>query len=363
MAVREAIVAAVASSCLKGTPRDPVERGRLKRDHGLEGDAHAGPGPRQVSILSLPGIRGIEAGFGAPLDLGRFDQNLLLDGDLPDMAIGDLLAIGGRAVLEVTSLGKEGHPGIAIRQQTGDCIMPRDVVFARVVAGGDVAPGDRARWLRPSVDLAAAVLAGGRSTRFLADKRRAMLDGRTLLERALATAREVSPTVYLSLGAGESAIRKSGAVPIMVDVKSGTVPVFDDVVEAGPLAGITAVLRGATGRYVAFLPVDMPGVTPDLLRVLAALCRGPGLAFREGGHLHPLPACYDRAALPALESAIVEGGRSLRAAAASAGATFLDASAVEELGDPARQFRNVNTPEDLEAWVAGDGQQAGESVT
>jgi molybdopterin-guanine dinucleotide biosynthesis protein A len=336
MALRNAVIASVNLSVTKGTPKTPVPGGRLVRDRGFEGDAHAGPGPRQVSILELPSIRGMEERFGAPLGFGRFGENLVVDGGLAGSTIGDLLAVGDRAVLEVTAIGKECHSGCAIRQQTGDCIMPREGVFARVLIGGDVAPGDRVRTLRPTDDLTVVVLAGGRSTRFGADKRSADLDGRTLLDRALETAREASPNVLVSLAAGQpwtdhQAVR----------------PVFDDLADAGPLAGIVSALGAATTSLVVFLPVDMPGVPSDLLKFLAARCDGPGLALRDATGPCPLPCCYRRSALPALQSALEEGLRSLHQAAARAGTTFLDVSEVADLGDSAGLLGNVNTPADL----------------
>lgn len=151
-------VVAVATSAAKGTPKGPVARGRLVRGHGIEGDAHAGPGPRQVSLLSLPSIRAMEARFGAPLGFGRFGENVVVDGELAGTAGGDLLAIGNRAVLEVTAIGKVCHTGCAIREVTGDCIMPREGVFARVVLGGEVAPGDVMRSIRPVADVTVATI-------------------------------------------------------------------------------------------------------------------------------------------------------------------------------------------------------------
>jgi len=342
----------VAISRAKGTPKDPVARARLVRESGVEGDAHAGQGPRQVSLLALPGIRAMEAKFGAPLGFGRFGENLVVDGELAGTEVGDLLAVGDRAVLEVTAIGKVCHKGCAIRQQTGDCIMPREGVFARVIVGGDVAQGDPVRSLRPSEALAVVVLAGGKSSRFAGDKRAAELAGITLLDRALATARAVSPRVLVSVAADDGGREFPGAV---------TVP--DTARDAGPLAGIVAAMRACDSRRVLVLPVDSAGVTADLLRVLAARCDGPGLALVHAGVRHPLPACYDRASLPVFEAALAEGRRAVHAAGGLAGVTFVDAAIVADLGDPARLLFNVNTLEDLAELARMPGLEEGTCAT
>lgn len=141
MDTRRMRVAALAISTRKGVQKDPVDRATFVADFGIAGDAHAGPGPRQVSLLPLPSIRWMEGKFGAPLGFGKFGENVVVDGPLADVRQGDRIRIGDEVVLEVTAIGKVCHEGCAIRQVTGDCIMPREGVFTRVVAGGEVAPG------------------------------------------------------------------------------------------------------------------------------------------------------------------------------------------------------------------------------
>jgi molybdopterin-guanine dinucleotide biosynthesis protein A len=338
MALFETAVAAVAVSREKGTPKISVDSAVLRRDHGLVGDAHAGPGDRQVSILALPGIRDMEARFGSPLGFGRFGENLVLTDAILGCRLGDLLSVGERVVLEVTAIGKECHLGCAIRQQTGDCIMPREGVFARVVAGGTVVPGDKVRSLCPADDLTVAILAGGRSGRFGSDKRLAQVDGRSMFEWCAEVARLVSPNVLVSLAAGDR-----------FQLPPGFVPVFDAEPDIGPLAGILACLRAARTGRVVFIPVDMPMVSVDHIKFLAARCDGAGVAFRNGDRMLPLPACYDRGALGDLESALANGDRSLGVASARAGVSFLDASRFRDEGVSDRWLCNVNTPADLAA--------------
>lgn len=136
------LVVGTAVSAVKGTVKTPVEGVVCVPDHGIAGDAHAGPGPRQVSILALESIRRMEERFGETLGIGRFGENVVVSGcDLASVALGDRLGFGDSVVLEVTAIGKECHFGCEIRRRTGDCIMPREGVFARVVAGGPIRPG------------------------------------------------------------------------------------------------------------------------------------------------------------------------------------------------------------------------------
>jgi len=134
----------VCVSARKGERKTPVGQGRLVAGHGLEGDAHAGTG-RQVSLLCEVSARKVRE-RGLDVGPGDFAENLLVDGLGPDdFAVGSRVRIAGGgadALLEVTQIGKECHADCAIREQTGDCVMPREGIFARVVRGGAVRAGD-----------------------------------------------------------------------------------------------------------------------------------------------------------------------------------------------------------------------------
>ena len=139
-------VAAVCLSVAKGTPKAAVPRAELVADHGLAGDAHAGPGDRQVSILARADIDDFKQRVPTLAD-GAFGENLILAGlDLAALGPGSRLAVG-EAELVITRLGKDCHHDCAIRRAAGDCIMPRRGLFAVVARGGAVAPGDPARVL------------------------------------------------------------------------------------------------------------------------------------------------------------------------------------------------------------------------
>ena len=131
-------VIAVCTSPEKGTQKTAVAEGNFIEDYGIEGDAHAGKWHRQVSLLSYDKIEAFRQ-RGAQVEDGAFGENLIVSGiDLP---VGTRLACGD-VVLEITQIGKECHHGCAIFQQMGDCIMPREGVFAKVIRGGKICPGD-----------------------------------------------------------------------------------------------------------------------------------------------------------------------------------------------------------------------------
>ena len=134
-------VLAVCTSPQKGTLKTGVEQATLRADWGLEGDAHAGRWHRQVSLLSAEKIEAFRA-KGVQVPWGAFGENLVVSGlDLRSLPVGTLLRCGG-ALLELSQIGKACHTSCAIRRQTGDCIMPREGVFARVLEGGTVRIGD-----------------------------------------------------------------------------------------------------------------------------------------------------------------------------------------------------------------------------
>ncbi|MDU2065857.1 MAG: MOSC domain-containing protein [Sporomusaceae bacterium] len=133
---------AVNCSTKKGVVKKPILKGYFKMDHGLEGDAHGGNWHRQVSLLGRESIAKVEAVIGHHLSPGVFAENITTEGIcLYTLPIGTCLKIGN-AVLEVTQIGKECHSGCAIRQQTGDCVMPREGIFAKVVQAGSIQSGD-----------------------------------------------------------------------------------------------------------------------------------------------------------------------------------------------------------------------------
>lgn len=148
MGARSGKVVAVSVSGRKGEKKTPVPEVELVEQHGVRDDAHAGPGIRQVSLLASESIGKMRA-KGLSVRPGDFAENITIEGfDLPSVRLGDRIRVG-KAVLEVSQIGKECHDRCAIYLQAGDCVMPREGVFARVVRGGKVAPGDPVRREKP----------------------------------------------------------------------------------------------------------------------------------------------------------------------------------------------------------------------
>jgi MOSC domain-containing protein YiiM len=140
--VERPFVVAVSVSDRKGEVKHNVSAARLVVEHGLEGDVHAEGGKRQVSLLALESIDKMRA-TGAKVNPGDFAENITTRGVAVDaLPIGTRLKIGPEAELVITQIGKACHQGCAIRELVGDCVMPREGVFARVVQGGVVQPED-----------------------------------------------------------------------------------------------------------------------------------------------------------------------------------------------------------------------------
>ena len=135
-------VVSVNISEKKGTLKKPVPEIELKLRHGIVGDAHAGDWHRQISLLAEESIDTMRPRSPIALDPGVFAENINTEGiDLKHLPVGTHLRIGETEV-EVTQIGKECHKDCAIRQQIGDCVMPREGIFARVLTGGAARPGD-----------------------------------------------------------------------------------------------------------------------------------------------------------------------------------------------------------------------------
>ncbi|MDK1030513.1 MAG: MOSC domain-containing protein [Planctomycetia bacterium] len=153
-------VVSINLSAGKGTSKKAVAEGRFECDIGLVGDAHAGPGIRQVSLLAAESIakqqqiladRQAEGKVKCPkahgedfsLGPGSFAENLTIEGvDLPHLPIGTKLKIGDEVEMEITKIGKQCHVQCEIFKMLGNCIMPHEGVFARVLTEGTVRPGD-----------------------------------------------------------------------------------------------------------------------------------------------------------------------------------------------------------------------------
>jgi MOSC domain-containing protein YiiM len=135
-------IVAISVSRQKGVKKTNTKVGSLETDYGIRGDAHGGSWHRQLSLLDMQSITKIkEQGF--PVRPGDFAENITTTGlKLWKLPLGTRLRLGKVAVVEVTQIGKECHSRCAIYHQVGDCVMPREGIFARVIKGGNVLPGD-----------------------------------------------------------------------------------------------------------------------------------------------------------------------------------------------------------------------------
>ncbi|MCK5779647.1 MAG: MOSC domain-containing protein [Psychrilyobacter sp.] len=135
-------IIAVNISETKGVVKKPIEVGHFKVNHGLVGDAHAGEWHRQVSLLDNKSIDKVGDLTGIGFCTGKFAENLTTEGIvLYELPIGTRLKIG-TTIQEVTQIGKECHVGCEIRALVGDCVMPREGIFTKILQDGEIKAGD-----------------------------------------------------------------------------------------------------------------------------------------------------------------------------------------------------------------------------
>lgn len=136
-------VIAVCTSRTKHHKKTNTASGVLKENYGIVGDAHADSNThRQISLLATESIKKMRD-LGLDVYPGDFAENITTEGiDLISLSVGSTLSLGEQVILQVTQIGKECHNPCAIGQQVGDCVMPREGIFARVLNGGKVKIGD-----------------------------------------------------------------------------------------------------------------------------------------------------------------------------------------------------------------------------
>lgn len=139
-------IEAICISHKKGIVKKEIPQAELVEDYGIKGDAHAGKWHRQVSLLAGESIDQMKKKIPS-LAKGAFAENIILRGiDFSQIKVGDRIKLNDEVILEITQIGKECHTACAIKKHTGDCIMPREGLFARVLKGGKIKPGDKAEF-------------------------------------------------------------------------------------------------------------------------------------------------------------------------------------------------------------------------
>jgi MOSC domain-containing protein YiiM len=142
-------IVSIAISKKKGTRKTPVDEAFITQDHGLKGDAHAGKWHRQISFLSSESIECAKA-QGLDVTFGDFAENIATTGiDWKTIPIGTRVRLGNSVLVEITQIGKKCHNKCAIYYKAGDCIMPREGVFARVLEEGNIRRGDEIQIIGP----------------------------------------------------------------------------------------------------------------------------------------------------------------------------------------------------------------------
>ena len=137
-------VIAISISKKKGIPKTNIDSANLKENYGIDGDIHAGNWHRQVSFLAIESINKMKGAGLSKLRPGALAENITTEFlNLTDFRIGTRIAIGHEAVLEITQIGKECHSKCAIFVKVGDCVMPREGIFARVIKSGEIKTGDK----------------------------------------------------------------------------------------------------------------------------------------------------------------------------------------------------------------------------
>ena len=145
-------IVSIAVSRKKGTRKQCVDSVELINDHGLKSDAHSGPWHRQVSFLAAESIERARDS-GLDVEFGSFAENIATEGiDWVTVPVGTRFKLGHTALVEITQIGKECKNKCAIYYQAGDCIMPREGVFARVINGGVIRTGDTIKCLGPPLN-------------------------------------------------------------------------------------------------------------------------------------------------------------------------------------------------------------------
>lgn len=136
-------VVSVNVSAEKGVQKSPVDVIDVTADHGIDGDAHAGNWHRQISLLAHESVRKMEI-KGVHVTHGGFGENITTAGaELASLPIGSAIKVGDTVVLEVSQIGKKCHSKCNIYYEAGDCIMPNEGIFAKVVSGGKIKAGDK----------------------------------------------------------------------------------------------------------------------------------------------------------------------------------------------------------------------------
>ena len=298
----------------KGVQKKPVDSVTLVVEHGIESDAHAGPWHRQVSLLADESAQKMRDA-GGDVDVGDFGENITTEGiRVCDLPVGARLRLGP-ALVEVTQIGKECHAHCAIYHQVGDCVMPREGIFVRVLEGGEVKAGDDIRVEKKSLIHAAVLTSSDKGARGERDdasgdaleealrelgvaqvERAIVPDEQDQIAGALRHWADETP-VNLILTTGGTGMTSRDVTPeATLSVLDRQAPGFAEAMRAGslektPHAMLSRAVSGIRGKT---LIINMPG-SPRACReqfamIAAALPHGVEKLLDLGGDCAPLNA-------------------------------------------------------------------------
>lgn len=305
----EGIVVAVCTSETKGVPKQDVGSAMLVENHGLDGDAHAGRWHRQVSLLAEESIGKMRA-KGLDVGPGAFAENITTRGlDLPSLPIGTRLGVGPEALLDVTQIGKECHAKCAIFQQVGECVMPLEGIFAKVLHGGAVTSGDGIRVL-PTINVGVLTISDKGSRREREDLSGAAIE-RAVSNMAVVVARGIVPDEFDAIAEELRCMAdKLNANLILTTGGTGFAP--RDVT---PEATLSVLDKLAPGIPEAMRAASLANTPNAMLSRAVAGIRGSTLIVNLPGSPRAVQECLD-VLRPALFHAITtlagEGGECAR---------------------------------------------------
>ena len=309
----DGVIVSVNVAETKGVRKQPVDAITLVVEHGVEGDAHAGPWHRQVSLLANESIEKMKPACPT-VDPGAFGENITTEGlVLYQLPIGARM-YAGEVLLEVTQIGKVCHDRCAIFHQAGDCVMPREGIFARVIEGGQIVPGNGIVLLPRSLIVAAVLTVSDKGSRGERDDTSGDALEEALVELGVASVqRAIVPdeqdqiaaelrrwadetNVNLVLTTGGTGLTTRDITPeATLAVLERQAPGFAEAMRAGSLAQtphamISRAVSGVRGRTLIINMPGSPNACRDQFKMIApALAHAVEKLLDLGGDCAPPP--------------------------------------------------------------------------
>jgi molybdopterin-guanine dinucleotide biosynthesis protein A len=327
-------IVALNISKKKGVPKTNVESVNLITDWGIEGDVHAGNWHRQISFLALESVNKMRE-KGLNVRPGAFAENITTEFvDIPNLHIGDIVKVRN-AEFEITQIGKECHSKCAIYYKAGDCVMPREGIFARVIVGDKITVGDELSVFSNENKISSAILAGGGNTRMGTNKALLLFDGKTFIQRTNDLLKDNFHSSIIISDKDE-------------EYYSANLKIQHDIYKAcGPLGGIHSALVNSEAESVFIISCDLPLITTDIIRQLLILSADVVVPSYKN-IIQPLCGIYRRSLLPSLETFLNNGGRKVHDFIKTVNSVVVP---FDSVNFPVNPFMSINTPEQYETLI------------